>query len=104
MALILTPTQEKKIKIQGTTIELNSLYLRLEFKARMDGSTLEINGSQFINKEMFLNSTPVAADITSPQVMFNIDTTTEVQDISTAHKYLKEYYESNGYTVTIDLV
>jgi hypothetical protein len=103
MALILTPTQEQKIKIQGTTIELDSLYLRLEFRARMNGSTLEINGAQFINKEMFLNNTPVVADIISPQVMFDIDTTVEVQDISAAHRLLKAYYEENGYGVTIDL-
>lgn len=103
MALILTPTQEKKIKIQGTTIELNSLYLRLEFKARINGSTLEINGVQFINKEMFRNNTPVVTDIISPQVMFDIDTTTRVQDISAAHELLKAYYQENGYSVTIDL-
>lgn len=103
MALILTPTQEKKIKILGTDIELNSLYLRLEFKARINGSTLEINGVQFINKEMFRISTPVVTDIVSPQVMFDIDTTIEVQDIAAAHKLLKAHYEKNGYNVTIDL-
>ena len=31
MALIITPTTEKKIYVQGTTIELRQVYTRLEF-------------------------------------------------------------------------
>ena len=103
MALVLTPTQEQKIKVLGTDIELNSLYLRLEFRARANGLTLEINGTQFINKQMFLANTPVATDIVSPQVMFDIDPLTQIQDINAVHAIMKSHYEQNGYGVTIDM-
>jgi len=104
MALILAPTQQKRIKVLGTDVELTSLYLRLEFRARMDGITLEINATQFSDKSKYLANTPVVTDIVSPQVMFSIDPETQVQDIAAAHQLLKNYFEENGYAATIDLV
>ena len=37
MALIITSTEQKKLLIKGTEIELASIYLRIDFVARANG-------------------------------------------------------------------
>ena len=103
MALIISSTQTQRIIIAGTNIQLESVYLRLEFKARMDGVALELDGKTFLNKENFLIHNPVKVEIVSPEILVNIDPATQIQDIHSAHEIMKLHYEKNGYNVTIDM-
>lgn len=103
MALILAPTQQKTIKVQGTEITLNSAYLRVEFKARLDGVIMDLNAVSYLNKDMYRANSPVVLDIASPQISVSIDPLTSTQGIDSAHAALKSYFEANGYSVTIDL-
>jgi hypothetical protein len=103
MALILTPTTEQKIKISGTDIELQSVYLRLEFKARIDGIALELDAKTYLSKDKYSSNEDISVEIVSPKILVNIDPLTQIQDLNTAHAMLKSHYESNGYGVTIDL-
>jgi len=103
MALILTSTQQRKITILGTDLEISSVYLRIEFNSRMNGETLDLNAIPYASKQMYLNGIPVTVDILSPKISKNINTTTQVQGVDAAHALLKAYYEENGYTVTIDM-
>lgn len=103
MALILSSTESQPILIAGTNIKLASVYLRLEFKARMDGISLELNGKTYLNKENFLIQNPVAVEIVSPKILVNIDSNTQVQDLNVAHTIMKSYYEQNGYVVSISM-
>jgi hypothetical protein len=51
MGLIINKTDEKTITIQGTTIEMDSVYGRIEFAGRADGKTMEINIATYASKE-----------------------------------------------------
>ena len=103
MALILTSTQQRKITILGTDLEISSVYLRIEFNSRINGVSMDINAIPYASKQMYLNGIPVSVDIVSPKISKNIDTTTQVQGNDAAHTLLKSFYEENGYTVTIDM-
>lgn len=101
MAIIIKPTEEKKIFISGTTLELPEVYGRIEFAARADGKTLEINVGTFVNKAEFEAGNRVAVNIPSGNIMATLEEAEE-QSIETAHKYAKLAYEQAGYEVTID--
>jgi hypothetical protein len=103
MALILTSSPQKKINIQGTNMEVPSVYLRIHFNSRIDGTTMDLNGITFSSKEMFKIGVPVAVDIVSPMITKNLDPLTQVQSIQTAHELMKTFFEEYGYTVSIDL-
>jgi hypothetical protein len=103
MALILTSSPQKKINIQGTNMEVPSVYLRIHFNSRIDGISMALNGKTFSNKEMFKIGSPVYVDIVSPMITKNLNPLTQVQSIETAHNLMKSFYEENGYTVSIDM-
>jgi hypothetical protein len=103
MALILTSSHQKKINIQGTNIEIPSVYLRIHFNSRIDGISMDLNGITFSSKEMFKIGSPVPVDIVSPMITKNLNPLTQVQSIETAHNLMKFFYEENGYTVSIDM-
>ena len=48
MGIFIRPTQEKKIKISGTDIELNEVYGRIDFVGRQDGRNLEIATTTYV--------------------------------------------------------
>jgi hypothetical protein len=103
MGLIITSTEEKKIIIIGTEIEVPSVYGRIEFAGRADGKTLEISVSTYASKEAFTSSAS-ALSTNVPQGNINVEIKpTEIQSIDTAHEYAKLAYEQMGYQVTIDL-
>lgn len=102
MALIIKATENKKINIAGTTLELTYVYGRIEFVGRANGQTLEIATTTFTNKTTYEEGKPVFTDIPSNNLYVNIEPT-EVQSVETAHKYGKMAYEQMGYEVIIDL-
>lgn len=103
MGLIITPTEEQKILIQGTTIELNQVYNRLEFVCRPNGTTMEISFSTYMDKTMYVNQTPILSDLPTRRLIIDIDPLTQTQGVESAHQLGKSWYESLGYNVSIDL-
>jgi hypothetical protein len=103
MGLIIKSTENKKITIQGTAIEVPEVYGRLEFAGRADGKTLEVAVATYASKEAFTSGASVLST-TVQQGTFNAEILpTELQSIDTAHEYGKQAFEQLGYTVVIDM-
>jgi len=103
MALIITPTTEQKIYVQGTTIELPQVYNRLEFVCRSNGTTIEITFSTYLDYSSFLRRSLVPTDLPTRTLIVDIDPLTQTQGLDSAHELAKSWYESLGYSVSIDL-
>lgn len=103
MGLLINSTEEKKITIIGTQIEVPSVYGRIEFAGRADGKTLEVSIATYASKEAFESGvSALSTDV--PQGNFAVEIQpTEIQSIETAHTYGKLAYEQYGYEVVIDL-
>lgn len=104
MALIITPTTEKKIYVQGTTIELSQVYNRLEFSCRANGVSIEVAFSTYVDHSEYNLRNPVPTDLPTQNLVQDIDPATQVQGLEAAHELAKAWYESLGYNVTINLV
>jgi hypothetical protein len=102
MGLIIESTENKKILITGTDIELQTLYGRVEFAARANGKTLEIALSTFASLEAFEAKASV---ITTNVPMGNLNVELAVgqaQDLDTSLNYMKAALEQEGYSVVIE--
>jgi hypothetical protein len=103
MGLIINSTEEKKITIQGTEIELPNVYARLEFAGRADGYKLEIAVATYASKQAY-ESKASQLSTNVPQGTLNVDLKEgEIQSVETAHAYAKAAFEQEGYSVEIDL-
>jgi hypothetical protein len=103
MALIIKSTEEKKIYIQGTEIELNEVYFRIEFICRQDGKNVEVYFYSYLNKGLYQDNKYLQTDIQSSNIKINLDNETEVQSLEVIHNKSKEYFETLGYECLIDL-
>jgi len=103
MALIITPTTEKKIYVQGTTIELPQVYNRLEFGCRPNGVSMEIAFYTYADHASFIAGNSLPTDLPTGTLAKDIDPVTQIQGLTAAHELAKAYYESLGYSVSIDL-
>jgi hypothetical protein len=103
MALIITPTTEQKIYVQGTTIELSSVYNRLEFGCRPNGISMEITFYTYADKAAFDAGNYLPTDLPTGNLTQDIDPLTQVQSVQSAHELAKTYYENLGYNVVINL-
>jgi hypothetical protein len=103
MALIITPTPEKKIHVQGTEIELPQVYNRLEFGCRPNGTTMEIAFYTYESKTAYEDALSVPTDIPTNNLNADIDPVTQVQGLTAAHELAKTWYEEQGYNVVIQL-
>lgn len=102
MALIIKATEDKKINIAGTELQLSEVYARLEFVGRADGLSIEVASATYTSKSTFEQGKPVFTDLPSGNVNATIELSEE-QSLDTAHKYAKMAYEQLGYEVVIDL-
>ena len=103
MGLLINATNEKTITIQGTTIEMDSVYGRIECAGRADGKTLEVSIATYASKEAYESG---AAVLSTDVPMGNINVEikpTEVQGLETAHKYAQIAFDNLGYNCVIDL-
>ena len=100
MGLLVNATAEKKILIQGTEIELPSVYVRLEYAARANGVTLEIAASTYASKEAFKDGAgAIFTDV--QQGNFSVDLQPgEEQNLKSAELYSKLAFEQLGYIVS----
>jgi hypothetical protein len=103
MGLIIKATEEKKIVISGTEIELPSVYGRIEFAGRADGKILEANLSTYASKTAYKGgATPITTTVQQGVGQFELSEGTE-QSTSTAHAYLTSYFEEAGFIIELDL-
>ena len=63
MALIITPSTEKKIHVQGTDIELTSVYNRIEFGCRPNGITIELAFYTYADKPAYESGLHLPTDL-----------------------------------------
>jgi hypothetical protein len=103
MALIIKPTQEIKIHVQGTEIELPQVYNRIEFGCRPNGTTMEMAFYTYSSLEAYTSGSMVPTDLPTQNLVADIDPETQVQGLEAAHELSKTYYEDLGYEVTIQL-
>lgn len=104
MALIITPTQDKKIHIQGTTIEIPQVYTRIEFGCRPNGITMELAFYTYADRAAYESGNHLPTDLPTGNLTKDIDPLTQTQSVESAHELAKTWYEEQGYDVIIDLV
>lgn len=103
MALIITPSTEKKIHVQGTDIELTSVYNRIEFGCRPNGITIELAFYTYADKPAYESGLHLPTDLPTSNLTLDIDPLTQIQSVESAHELAKEYFEQQGYVCTIEL-
>jgi hypothetical protein len=100
MGLLVSATADKKILINGTSIELTEVYCRIEFAARANGTTLEIATSNHESKAAFKDGAS-AISTNMPNSNFTIELKEgEMQTIEVALDYTQSFLEEAGYEVT----
>ena len=102
MAILIKATEEKKITISGTGIELPDVYGRIRFLGDFSGTSIEGEVATFANKVTFLENKMLYTDVPIGNYKSNLEAG-EVQSLETAHKYAKLAYEQMGYEVIIDM-
>ena len=103
MALIIKPTQDNKIYIQGTDIELGEVYVRIEFSCRSNGSTMEMAFISHLNSTKYQDGETIKTTLPLNNFTDDIDTETKTQTVEEAHNLSKEHFEGLGYVCIIDL-
>ena len=101
MGILINKTEEKAILIQGTEIEVPSVYGRIDFVGRGDGKTLECVVTTYASKEAYKGgSNPLSTDV--PTGGFKVEELAidEEQSTSTAIKYALQVYNEQGYDTT----
>jgi hypothetical protein len=102
MAILIRATEEKKITISGTDIELTQVYGRIRFLGDFPGTTIEGEVATFANKNTFLEGKMLYTDVPIGSYKSELEAGEE-QSLDTAHKYAKLAYEQMGYEVIIDM-
>jgi predicted ATPase len=102
MAILIKATEDKKITISGTGIELSEVYGRIRFLGDYSGTTIQGEVSTFANKETFAEGKILYTDVPIGSYQSELEAG-EVQSLETAHKYAKLAYEQMGYEVVIDM-
>ena len=104
MALIITSTTNNPIHVQGTSIELSSVYTRLEFGCRPNGTTMEIAFYTYADRAAFLAGSNLPTDLPISNLTQDIDPATQTQGLDAAHELAKAWFESLGYQVSIEMI
>ena len=102
MAILIKATEEKKITISGTGIELLEVYGRIRFLGDFSGTSIEGEVATFANKTTFEEGKMLYTDVPIGSYKSDLEPT-ETQSLETAHKYAKLAYEQMGYEVIIDM-
>lgn len=101
MALIITSTTNNQIHVQGTAIELASVYTRLEFGCRPNGIGMEIAFYTYADHASFLAGLHLPTDLPVSNITRDIDLATQIQDLDAAHALATSWFESFGYNVSV---
>ena len=103
MAILIKATEEKKITISGTNLELPEVYGRIRFVGDFSGTAIEGEVATFANIATFEEGKMLYTDVPIGSYKANLEED-EVQSLETAHKYAKIAYEQMGYEVIIDML
>jgi len=103
MGLIIKATENKKITISGTSIELPEVYGRIRFLGDFSGTSIQGEVSTFANASTFAERKMLHTDVPVSAYQSELEAG-EVQSLETAHKYAKIAYEQMGYEVIIDML
>lgn len=98
MALLLSKNTTQ-INVQGTNIELSSVYVRIVFTCQIDGS-LTITYKTFLDYQAFLAGKEIATDIVNITYNFVI-LETETQSLEVALLYMQQVFLQLGYYAKI---
>lgn len=100
MGLLITPNTAK-IKVHGTPIELNEVYVRVEYFAHADGLTMDITIQTYFDYSQYQANEVILTDLPFNSFSVAIDPT-EIQSIDTAFSYSILKFEEWGYSATIE--
>ena len=95
-----TTIEGTSIFIKGTDIELTNVYVRVEFKASLNGRNLTIYPSVFLNQYEFTQGNELATNVNTNAFEVAI-LDTEIQSIDTALSYSIEKFISYGFNAEI---
>jgi hypothetical protein len=95
-----TTIEGTSIFIKGTEIELENVYVRIEFKASLNGQTLTIYPSVFLNEFEYSEGNELATNVNTNAFEVNI-LETEIQSIDTALAYSIEKFIDYGFNAEI---
>jgi len=95
-----TTIEGTSIFIKGTEIELTNVYVRIEFKASLDGRTLTIYPSVFLNEFEYSKGNELATNVNTNAFEVAI-LETEIQSIDTALAYSVEKFTDYGFNAEI---
>ena len=90
----------KSIFIKGTNIELPTAYARIEFKASLNGQTLTVYPSVFLNQAEYQQGNELTTNVNTKPFEVNI-LETETQSIDTALSYSVEKFIDYGFNAEI---
>lgn len=103
MGLLINGTEEKKIVITGTEIEVPSVYGRIEFAGRADGKTLEIAIATYASKAAYkAGASALSTSVQQGNLTVELSEG-QTQGLDMALEYAKITYEQMGYSVSIIL-
>ena len=95
-----TTIEGTSIFIKGTEIELPNVYVRIEFKASLNGQTLTIYPSVFLSQDEFTQGNQLTTNVNTTAFEVNI-LETEIQSIDTALTYSVEKFIDYGFNAQI---
>jgi len=106
MALLINATETNKLTIKGTTLELPSIYARVECANSFDGLKMVGRIYSFESKQLYTNEKTLlqVKELTEydNQKTFDVDVTGgEKQSVLLFHEKLKAELEGAGYVVDI---
>jgi hypothetical protein len=103
MGLIINSTEEKKINykdLSGNIQELESVYARIEWASRPNGTTVECAFPYIYLSKQAMN---LGASIIATDIPTSVNGEVAIQDNQAVHQLCKTTLESQGYEVVIDL-
>jgi hypothetical protein len=103
MGLIIKATENKKIQykdLSGNIQELESVYARIEWASRPNGTTVECAFPYIYLSKQAMN---LGASIIATDISTSVSGEVATQDNPSVHQLCKDTLESQGYEVEIDL-
>jgi len=103
MGLIINSTEDKKINykdLSGNIQELESVYARIEWASRPNGTTVECAFPYIYLSKQAMN---FGASIIATDIPTSVSGEVATQDNPSVHQLCKDTLESQGYEVDIDL-
>jgi len=103
MGLIINSTEEKKINykdLSGNIQELESVYARIEWASRPNGTTVECAFPYIYLSKQAMN---LGASIIATDIPTSVNGEVATQDNQAVHQLCKTTLESQGYEVVIEM-